>query len=69
MLSNTEDTTPRPNVDTAVAGGNSSTGIIDAINTSDSKNTLPVTAAGTTFQSGRRHGVTSRITPMTVAPL
>jgi hypothetical protein len=53
----------------AMAGGSASTGIMDADNTSASRNTLPLAASGTMLQSGRRHGVSSSRTPTTVAPI
>jgi hypothetical protein len=46
MLSNTAETNPRPRVVWGDASGRCSTGIIDAINTSDSRNKLPFAAAG-----------------------
>ena len=46
-----------------------STGIIDAMSTSDSRKTLPLTAPGTTFQSGVRHFAVARITNHTVTPM
>jgi len=69
MLSNTAETNPSTSVVSGAAGGSLSTGIIDAHTTSDSRNTAPFAAAGTTFQSGRRHGVSNRMMPMTVAPM
>ena len=56
MLSNTAETKPRPNVVCHDAGGSCSTGIIDAASTSDSRNTAPRAASGSSSQSGRRIG-------------
>jgi hypothetical protein len=69
MLSNTADTTPSPNAVWGDASGRPATGIIEAATTSASRNTALRTALGITDQSGRRHGVSSRIMPITVAPM
>jgi hypothetical protein len=69
MLSNTADTKPSTSVDRAEASGRLSTGIIDAHRTSASRNTAPFAAFGTAVQSGRRHGASSRMMPMTVRPM
>src|SRR5688572_26646873 len=69
MLSNTDDTNPRPRVVGHDAGGNCSTGISDAHITSDKRKMLPFTDSGTTVQSGFRHGTASRIAAHTAAPM
>src|SRR5690606_14792320 len=51
MLSNTAETQPRPKAVCHDAAGSVSTGISDAQVTSVSRNSVPFTDAGTTFQS------------------
>ena len=68
MLSNTAETKPRPIATTADAGGSCSTGIIDAMVTSESRKTEPLRVSGMTSQSGRRIGIDSRIAAHTAAP-
>ena len=69
MLSNTDEMKPRPSVVSAVAAGRRSTGIIDAHSTSDSRNTLPLTASGTSDQSGWRQAAVTRIASATARPI
>src|SRR6266516_4734584 len=54
MLSKTADTNPRPRAVFQDAPGNFSTGIIEAVNTRDSRKMELRNAGGITFQSGAR---------------
>ncbi len=56
MLSNTAEMKPSDSVLCQEAGGSFSTGIIEAMVTSASRNTEPLKASGRSFQSGWRHG-------------
>src|SRR5688572_20198427 len=68
MLSNTDDKKPRPNAVCHEAAGNCSTGIIDALNTSESKNTEPLKAPGNRLHSGLRSRAVSSSATHTAAP-
>src|ERR1700741_3696467 len=68
MLSNTAERKPSPKDVGHDGGGSRSTGIIDAHSTSESKNTEPLNAPGSSDQPGRRHAAVSRIAPHTAAP-
>ena len=54
MLSNTDDKKPSPSAVCHEASGSCSTGIIDAESTSDSRNSEPFSASGSSDHSGRR---------------
>ncbi len=68
MLSNTADTKPRPKAVCEEAAGSFSTGIIEAQVTSASRNTVPLTAPGSSSHSGLRSGAVTRIAATTVTP-
>ena len=69
MLSNTAETKPSPNAVCHDAGGSSSTGIIDAASTSDSRKIVPFIEAGTSLQSGRRTWPPMNIAVQTATPM
>src|SRR2546423_1551732 len=69
MLSNTAEMKPSESVVGHDAAGSFSTGIIDAQVTSASRNTEPLNASGSSFQSGCRNGTVRRIAAHTAAPI
>src|SRR5207247_8627323 len=69
MLSKTADTNPRPRAVFQDATGNASTGIIEAVNTRDSKKKEPRYAGGITCQSGARNIIHTRIADHTATPI
>src|SRR5687767_595778 len=69
MLSNIDDTNPRPSADSHDGAGNVSTGISDADSTSANKNALPFVASRRSPQAGRRSGAETRIANHTAAPI
>src|SRR2546426_4943112 len=69
MLSNTAETKPRPSAVCHDAAGNFSTGISEAHTMSESRNTLPLNAPGSSDHAGRRHSAAMKITTHTAAPM
>ena len=69
MLSNTAETKPKPKAVCHDAAGKCSTGIIDAIVTSESKKIVPFIAPGNSDQSGLRSGTASKIATHTATPI
>ena len=70
MLSNTAETKPSPNVVCGDAAGRLVYRHHRGRDHQRQQEHAPLRSApGTTFQSGRRHGVSSRMTPTTVAPM
>src|SRR5207245_10094096 len=69
MLSNTADKKPRPNAVREEASGNRSTGIIEAISTSESRKMELRNARGSTSQSGRRIPKDMRMATQTATPM
>src|SRR6266540_1290620 len=69
MLSNTAERKPKPSVVLEDAKGNFSTGIIEAINTSESRKIEPRKALGSTSQSGRRIPAEPTIATHTATPI
>ena len=68
MLSNTAETKPSPSAVDHDAIGKRSTGIIDAASTRLSRKVEPLSVAGSTDQSGRRHAAVATIAIQTAAP-
>src|SRR5688572_20355009 len=69
MLSNTAEIQPSAKVVCQEAGGSFSTGISEAQVTSASRNTDPLNASGSSFQSGGRHAAVATIATHTAAPI
>ena len=69
MLSNTADKNPKPSAVCQDAIGKRSTGIIEAINTSESRKIALRNALGSTSQSGRRKEIDKRIATQTATPI
>src|SRR4051794_94727 len=69
MLSKTADRNPRPRLVFHEGTGNVSTGIIEAINTSDSRKIEPRSAGRNPSQSGARNKVETRIATQTATPI
>src|SRR6476469_9282847 len=69
MLSKTADTKPSPSVVCEDGLGNRSTGIIEAIKTSESRKTELLRVRGSTSQSGRRIPMEITIDVQTATPM
>ena len=63
MLSNTAETKPSANAVCHDAAGSAFTGMSEAHHTSESRNTAPFAAPGSSSQAGRRHSAPIRIAP------
>ena len=68
MLSKKEETKPSPSVVCQPGSGRLSTGIMDAQVTSESRNTLPRAAFGSSDQSGLRQAEVSNSAAQTAEP-
>ena len=68
MLSNTDDTKPRPSVVCHDADGNVSTGITEAAVTSARRKIVPLKVSGMMLQSGVRRNAVSKIAAQTASP-
>src|SRR6187200_879686 len=69
MLSNTAETKPSPSAVCQDAAGSFSTGIIDAQRISESRNTEPLNASGSSFHSGTRQAAQANSATQTAAPM
>jgi len=69
MLSNTDERKPRPNALCHDASGSRSTGIIDAMVTSERRKIVPFRVSGSSDHSGVRNGAVSRSAAQMDAPI
>ena len=68
ILSNTDETTPRPSAVCHDAAGNVSTGITEAAVTSARRKIVPLKVSGRMVQSGARKTAVSKIAAQTASP-